>query len=98
VDASSRNTPSTSFYVWDDEREEVVDAGNVIPAAWDRRASSLPDGGVDAVVEAGFAEGVPTPSVLCALQILISPDCRGQGRWSATWSGVARTARISIPG
>src|SRR6266516_4423774 len=58
------------FYVWDDEREEVVGGGNAIPAAWDGNGASLPDGGVDAVVEAGFAEGTPTPTVLCALQIL----------------------------
>jgi hypothetical protein len=44
------------FYVWDDEREEVVGAGNAIPASWDGDAASLPDGGVDAVVEARFAE------------------------------------------
>jgi GNAT superfamily N-acetyltransferase len=31
------------------------------------------------VVEARFAEGPPMPTVLCALQILIAPECRGQG-------------------
>jgi GNAT superfamily N-acetyltransferase len=67
------------FYVWDDEREEVVGAGNAIPGAWDGDGASLPDGGVDAVVEARFAERTPTPTVLCALQILIAPECRGQG-------------------
>jgi GNAT superfamily N-acetyltransferase len=67
------------FYAWDDERTEVVGVGNAIPAAWDGDIASLPDGGVDAVVEAGFAEGAPTPTVLCALQILIAPDYRGQG-------------------
>jgi hypothetical protein len=40
------------FYVWDDEREEVVGGGNAIPAAWDGDGASLPDGGVDALVEA----------------------------------------------
>src|SRR5438093_2224710 len=66
------------FYVWDDEREEVVGAGNAIPATWDGRPETLPDGGVDAVVEARFADDPPTPNVLCALQILIAPECRGQ--------------------
>ena len=28
--------------------------------------ASLPDGGIDAVAEARFAEGAPTPTVLCA--------------------------------
>jgi GNAT superfamily N-acetyltransferase len=67
------------FYVWDTYREEVVGAGHAIPMAWDGDRAGLPDGGVDAVVEALFAEGTPTPTVLCALQILIAPECRGQG-------------------
>jgi GNAT superfamily N-acetyltransferase len=67
------------FYAWDDEREEVVGVGNAIPAAWDGDIASLPDGGIDAVVEAGFAEGSPPATVLCALQILIAPEYRGQG-------------------
>jgi GNAT superfamily N-acetyltransferase len=66
------------FYAWDDEREEVVGVGMAVPASWDGEAASLPDGGVDAVVEARFAEGAPEPTVLCALQILIAPECRGQ--------------------
>jgi GNAT superfamily N-acetyltransferase len=67
------------FYAWDDEREEVVGAGHAIPAAWDGHSASLPDGGIDAVIEARFAEGAPAPTVLCALQIMIAPECRGQG-------------------
>jgi len=67
------------FYAWDDEREEVVGVGMAVPASWDGEAASLPDGGLDAVVEARFAEGAPTPTVLCALQIVIAPECRGRG-------------------
>jgi GNAT superfamily N-acetyltransferase len=67
------------FYVWDDEREEVVGGGNAIPATWDGRAETLPGAGVDAVVEALFADDALAPTVLCALQILIAPECRGQG-------------------
>jgi GNAT superfamily N-acetyltransferase len=66
------------FYVWDDERGEVVGVANAIPATWDGLAETLPDGGVDAVVEARFAADPLTPSVLCALQILIAPELRGQ--------------------
>jgi len=68
-----------NFYAWDDEREEVVGGGNAIPAAWDGDTATLPDGGIDAVVEARFAEETPAPTVLCALQILIAPEYRGQG-------------------
>jgi GNAT superfamily N-acetyltransferase len=75
------------FYVWNDEREEVVGVGNAIPAAWDGEIASFPDG-VDEVVEALFDEGCPTPNVLCALQVLIAPKYRGQGSaagWSNGW-------------
>ena len=71
--------PELQFYAWDDEREQVVGVGNAMPATWDGDPASLPDGGIDAVVEAGLADGAPAPSVLCALQILIDPGHRGQG-------------------
>jgi GNAT superfamily N-acetyltransferase len=67
------------FYAWDDEREQVVAAGNAVPAAWDGDASTLPEEGIDAVVEAAFAEDPSMPTVLCALQIIIDPGYRGQG-------------------
>lgn len=67
------------FYLWDDKREEVVGAGHATPAAWDGDAATLPDGGVDAVIEARFTDGAPAPNVLCALQIVIDPEYRGQG-------------------
>jgi GNAT superfamily N-acetyltransferase len=71
--------PEYHFYAWDDEREQVVAAGNSLPVTWDGDASSLPDRGIDAVVEARFAEDPPPPNVLCALQIVIDPEHRGQG-------------------
>jgi len=71
--------PDFQFYAWDDEREEVVGVGMAVPASWDGDAASLPVGGLDVVVEARFAEGDSDPSVLCALQILIAAECRGQG-------------------
>jgi GNAT superfamily N-acetyltransferase len=81
------------FYAWDDEREEVVGVGNAIPAAWDGDVASLPDRGIDAVVEAGFAEDAPTPTVLCALQILIAPNFRGQGLSSRMIERMAEIGR-----
>ena len=65
------------FYAWDDEREEVVAGGMAVPAWWDGEAASLPNRGLDAVVEARFAEGTPEPTALCALQILIAPPSAG---------------------
>jgi GNAT superfamily N-acetyltransferase len=81
------------FYAWDDEREEVVGVGNAIPTAWDGDVATLPDGGVDAVVQAGFAEQAPAPTVLCALQILIAPDYRGQGLSSRMIERMAEIGR-----
>jgi GNAT superfamily N-acetyltransferase len=71
--------PDYHFYAWDDESEEVVGAGNAIPATWDGDAASLPDRGIDAVVEARYADDPPAPTVLCALQIVIDPEYRGRG-------------------
>lgn len=81
------------FYVWDDEREEVVGAANAIPAAWDGEVATLPEGGVDAVVEARFAEDAPEPTVLCALQIVIAPEVRAQGLSSRMIQRMAEIGR-----
>jgi GNAT superfamily N-acetyltransferase len=66
------------FYAWDDERQEVVGVGMAVPTSWDGDAASLPDGGLDAVIEARFMERRPVPNVLCAAQILIAHEYRGQ--------------------
>ncbi|HEU0194615.1 MAG TPA: GNAT family N-acetyltransferase [Gaiellales bacterium] len=71
--------PEFQFYAWDDEREEVVGVGMAVPASWDGDPARLPDRGLDAVVEARFAEDAAEPSVLCALQILIAAEFRAQG-------------------
>lgn len=67
------------FFAWEDEADKLVAEGNAIPAAWDGDAASLPEAGLDAVLEAGFAEGAPEPDVLCALQIMIAPGHQGTG-------------------
>jgi GNAT superfamily N-acetyltransferase len=67
------------FFAWDDETDELVAEGNALPAVWDGDAGSLPDAGIDAVLEAGFADGRHEPNVLSALQIMVAPDRQGQG-------------------
>jgi GNAT superfamily N-acetyltransferase len=74
-----RDYPELQFYAWDDERDEVVGQGNAVPAAWDGNSDTLADGGIDAVLEAEFAESSPAPNVLCALQIMVAPSRREQG-------------------
>ena len=85
--------PEFQFYAWDDQREEVVGVGNTVPAAWDSRAETLPDDGIDAVVEGRFADDPPTPNVLCALQILIAPEYRGQALSSRMIQRMAEIGR-----
>jgi len=79
------------FYAWDDEREEVVGVGNAIPATWDGDDETLPDGGLDAVVETRFSEHPPAPNVLCAQHILIAPEFRSRALSSRM---IARMAEI----
>jgi GNAT superfamily N-acetyltransferase len=67
------------FFAWDEELDEVMAEANVVPAAWDGQRETLPVRGVDAVLEESFAEDVPAPDVLCALQIVISSDYQGRG-------------------
>jgi GNAT superfamily N-acetyltransferase len=67
------------FFAWDEERDELVAEGNAVPAAWDGDPESLPDAGLDAVLEAGFADAAPEPNVLSALQIMVAPGRQGQG-------------------
>ena len=81
------------FYAWDEERQEVVGGGNAVPAFWDGEVESLPEGGVDAVVEARFADGAPEPNVLCALQIVIAPEARARGLSSRMIKRMAEIGR-----
>src|SRR5689334_17604739 len=81
------------FYAWDDEREEVVGVGNALPASWDGREETLPDDGIDAVVEARFSAEPPAANVLCALQILIAPEYRGQALSSRMIERMAEIGR-----
>ena len=67
------------FFVWDEDPDELVAEGNALPAAWDGDPDSLPDAGVDAVLEAGFADDAAERNVLSALQIMVRPDRQGQG-------------------
>jgi GNAT superfamily N-acetyltransferase len=74
-----RESPGLQFYAWDDQRDEAIGRGNAVPAAWDGDVDTLPDAGLRAVLEERFAERSPAANVLCALQIMIAPDRRGEG-------------------
>jgi hypothetical protein len=58
-----------------------IAVGNCIPIRWNGEADSLPDRGVDAVLEDGVAclrEGA-SPTAASALMIVVSPERLGQG-------------------
>jgi GNAT superfamily N-acetyltransferase len=67
------------FFAWEDELDDVVAEANVVPAGWDGDPESLPDGGLDAVLEASFAGRTSSFNVLSALQIVISGGYQGRG-------------------
>ena len=81
------------FFAWDDERDEVVGRGNAIPAAWDGDVASLPDGGLNAVLQASSDAGALERNVLCACQIMIAPSQRGQGLSSRMIQRMAELGR-----
>jgi GNAT superfamily N-acetyltransferase len=83
------------FFAWDDERDQLVAEGNALPAAWDGDPLSLPDEGLDAVLEAGFTQGTVDATVLCALQIMVAPGRQGEGvsrQMIERMSGIGREA------
>jgi GNAT superfamily N-acetyltransferase len=67
------------FFAWDDQTDELVGEGNTVPTTWDGDPVSLPDAGIDAVLQAAFEDDAPEPNVLSALQIMVAPGRQGQG-------------------
>jgi GNAT superfamily N-acetyltransferase len=73
--------PDYQFALLDEQRELLAAMGNCIPMRWDGDPHTLPDGGVDAVLEDGVAclrDGVPATAV-SALMIVVSPEWLGRG-------------------
>lgn len=67
------------FFALDEAGGSLVGEGNALPTAWDGDPATLPLGGVDAVLEQRFGDDPPTPTVLCALQIMVAPERQGEG-------------------
>jgi hypothetical protein len=73
--------PDYQFALLDEKSESLVAIGNCIPIRWDGDPHTLPDRGVDAVLEDGVAclrEGA-TATAASALMIVVSPERLGQG-------------------
>ena len=73
--------PNYQFALLDEGSESLVAIGNCIPIRWDGNPHSLPDAGIDAVLEDGIdclREGA-TPTAASALMIVVSPEWLGRG-------------------
>jgi GNAT superfamily N-acetyltransferase len=73
--------PSYQFGLLDEEETSLAAIGNCLPIRWDGNPETLPDGGIDAVLEDGVAclrDGA-TPTAASALMIVVSPKWLGQG-------------------
>jgi GNAT superfamily N-acetyltransferase len=59
----------------------LIAVGNCLPIRWDGDPSTLPSGGIDAVLEDGVAaaEGGATPTAASALLIMVEPGHLGRG-------------------
>jgi hypothetical protein len=73
--------PEYQFALVDEQTGSLAAMGNCIPIRWDRDPQTLPDGGIDAVLQDGVAclrEGA-TPTAVSALMIVVSPSQLGHG-------------------
>jgi hypothetical protein len=73
--------PDYQFALLDKHTGSLAAMGNCIPIRWDRDPQTLPDGGIDAVLQDGVVclrEGA-TPTAVSALMIVVSPAQLGQG-------------------
>lgn len=71
--------PACQFSICEGDR--IIVAGRSVPVVWDGDPNSLPDIGWDWAIESGVLgqqEGV-TPNTLCALELAIDFEHRGQG-------------------
>lgn len=83
--------PDYQFALLDEQTGSLAAMGNCIPIRWDRNPQTLPDGGIDAVLEDGVAclrEGA-TPTAASALMIVVTPALLGHGVSQSAIRGMA---------
>jgi GNAT superfamily N-acetyltransferase len=73
--------PEYQFALLDERAGSLAAMGNCIPIRWDGDPHTLPDGGIDAVLEDGVAclREDATPTAASALMIVVSPERLGEG-------------------
>jgi hypothetical protein len=73
--------PDYQFGLLDEQTNSLAAMGNCIPIRWDGNPDTLPDAGIDAVLEDGVAclrEGA-APTAASALMIVVCPERLGHG-------------------
>ncbi len=86
------------FALLDETSESLVAVGNCIPIRWDGDPHSLPDRGLDAVLEDGVAclrEGA-TATAASALMIVVSPEWLGHGISGEAIRAMAEVAPATV--
>jgi GNAT superfamily N-acetyltransferase len=73
--------PEYQFALADRDRGDLIAIANGIPIPWDGDPSTLPPGGIDAVLEKGLAtlDAAATPTTVSALMIVVEADHLGRG-------------------
>jgi hypothetical protein len=73
--------PDYQFALLDEQTGSLAAMGNSIPIRWDGNPQTLPDGGIDAVLQDGVAclREAATPTAASALMIVVSPEQLGRG-------------------
>jgi GNAT superfamily N-acetyltransferase len=73
--------PDYQFALLDEKTDSLAAIGNCIPIRWDGNPHSLPDRGLDAVLEDGVAclRARAPATAASALMIVVSPKWRGHG-------------------
>jgi len=73
--------PAYQFALADRDRDDLIAVGNCLPIRWDGDPSTLPLGGIDAVLENGVAtlKAAAAPTAASALMIVVEPGQLGRG-------------------
>ncbi len=73
--------PDYQFGLLDERTDSLAAVGNCIPIRWDGNADTLPDRGIDAVLEDGVAclRESATPTAASALMIVVNRERLGHG-------------------
>ncbi|KAA3636336.1 MAG: GNAT family N-acetyltransferase [Calditrichaeota bacterium] len=76
-----QNLPQFQFVLVDSKTDAVVSFANSVPLAYDTEIQKLPDKGWDWALIKGLDEAIAgvTPTILCAIQIVVFGENRGKG-------------------